>query len=151
MLTEQRLGLSMELLRQYALTFIGKPYKWGGDDPIDGVDCSGLVQILLASVGLDPIGDQNAQALYDYFEKKGEWNTYKMGALAFYGKSVTQVTHVAMLLDQYRIIEAGGGGSAVTSKELAAEKNAYVRISLINYRSDLCAVIRPRFTTIGMP
>lgn len=141
----------MELLKQYAFSFVGTNYLWNGNGPIHGMDCSGFVQVLLASVGLDPFGDQTAQGLYDFFEKKGEWNAYKIGALAFYGKSVREVIHVAMLLDQYRIIEAGGGGPAVLTKDIAGDKNAFVRMRLINYRTDLCAVIRPRFTTIGMP
>lgn len=138
----------MRLLVEYAMTFVGTPYRWGGDDPMTGFDCSGLVQELLASVGMDPAGDQSAQALYNYFEGSGERNAYLAGALAFYGQSVTKITHVAMLLDQYRVIEAGGGGSATTSAEQAATQNAYVRIRPVNRRGDLIAVIRPRYPMV---
>lgn len=140
----------MILLRDYALTFVGKPYIWGGDDPIKGFDCSGFIQELLASAGLDPAGDQTAQGLFDHFEKNSEWNRYSCGALAFYGKDVKHITHIAMLLDQYRIIEAGGGGSSTTSAEAAASQNAYVRVRLIKRRSDLVAVLKPNYATIGV-
>jgi cell wall-associated NlpC family hydrolase len=140
----------VELLIQYALSFVGKEYRWGGDDPIHGWDCSGLVQELLASVGMDPPGDQTAQALFDHFEKVSEWNRYGAGALVFYGKSVREITHVAMMVDSYRIIEAGGGGSATVSSEVAARQNAYVRIRHISRRKDIVALLRPRYSTIGL-
>lgn len=140
----------MELLRDYALQFVGTPYLWAGDDPIYGYDCSGFVQELLASVGIDPPGDQTAQGLYDHFEKNGQYNVYGLGALAFYGKDAKHVIHVAMMLDPYRIIEAGGGGSKITSKEEAAKANAYIRIRLLKNRSDFIVAIKPRYISIGM-
>lgn len=140
----------MELLRNYALRFVGTPYTWGGDDSIYGYDCSGFIQELLSSVGMDPPGDQTAQALYNFFDKNGKYNSYGVGALAFYGKSVTEIIHVAMMVDQWRIIEAGGGGSKTKTKEEAARDNAYVRIRLLKHRPDLVAVIKPRYSTIGM-
>ncbi|MDF1545096.1 MAG: NlpC/P60 family protein [bacterium] len=35
---------------QTALSYLGRPYRWGGDDP-SGIDCSGLVVECLKSVG----------------------------------------------------------------------------------------------------
>lgn len=140
----------MELLRAVALSFLNTPYRWAGDDPT-GLDCSGLVIEILKSVGLAPPNDVTAQGLFDYFEAPGSWNKYSIGALAFYGQSVTKITHVAMLLDQHRIIEAGGGGSKVTDTASAIAVNAFVRIRPIRYRSDLVAVIKPSYYTIGYP
>lgn len=139
----------MLILKDYALSFVGTPYSWGGSNPMGGFDCSGFVQELLASVGMDPPGDQSAQALYDYFEKNSTWNTRALGSLAFFGQSSTSVTHVAMMLDQYRIIEAGGGGSKVLSIDDAKAHNSYIRVRLLNYRKDLVAVMKPSYVTIG--
>lgn len=143
--------VSMYLLKEYAMSFIGLPYIWGGDDPIKGFDCSGLVQEILASVGLDPAGDQNAQTLFNVFEKSASWNRLGCGSIAFYGKSVTQITHVAFMVDQYRIIEAGGGGSHTLTVVDATNQNAYIRIRLLHHRGDLVAVLRPSYATIGIP
>ena len=141
----------MNILRDYALQFVGTPYRWGGDDPMDGFDCSGFVQELLASCGIDPPADQTAQGLYNHFEKLGGYNKHGCGALAFYGKSVTQITHVALMIDPYRIVEAGGGGSKTLTRQDAAAQNAYVRVRLLNARGDLVAVIKPSYGKIGLP
>lgn len=122
----------------YAMTFVGTPYKWGGEDPTLGYDCSGFVQELLSSVGLDPPKDQTAQGLYNHFQTNGEWNNISAGSLAFFGTSVLHVTHVAMLIDQYRMIEASG-----------AQGKCHVRVRTIKSRNDLVAVIKPRYILLG--
>src|SRR3990172_6729299 len=117
-------------LLEYAKSFIGLPYRWGGDDPIEGMDCSGLVQEILASVGMDPPGDQTAQKLYDHFSLHGKIGVYGeelVGALAFFGPDNKHISHVAFCIDQYRMIEAGGGGSQTKTREDAAKQNAFVR------------------------
>ena len=55
----------MKKLVDYALSFTKIPYRWAGDDPMAGFDCSGYLQEVLASVGMDPRGDQTSQALHD--------------------------------------------------------------------------------------
>jgi len=139
----------MNILRDYALQFVGLQYKWAGDDTILGYDCSGFIQELLASVGVDPPGDQTAQLLFDFFSVNGTWNSCRCGALAFYGRSTVKVSHVAMLLDPYRVIEAGGGGSKTHTKADAARDNAYIRVRPLDARSDRLAVIRPHYVKIG--
>ena len=37
----------------YIKRFIGRPYSWGGDDPMSGFDCSGLIHETLQAVGLE--------------------------------------------------------------------------------------------------
>jgi len=135
----------LELLQRYAYQFIGKPYRWGGDDPIDGFDCSGLVQELLAAVEMDPPGDQNAQALYDHFKTRNQGRVLGLGALCFYGESLTKITHVAMMIDSVSVIEAGGGGSKTNTLKDAAEQNAFVRLRRFDRRKDLLAVLMPLY------
>lgn len=140
----------MNILIQYAMQFVAEPYRWGGDDPVNGFDCSGLIQELLASVGLDPPGDQTAQSLFDYFDLNGERNPKPgAGVICFYGESVAKITHVALMLDAYRIIEAGGGGSKTTSLQAAADQNAFVRIRHLSNRKPV-AMRKPRYATIGL-
>lgn len=125
-----------DLFINYALRFVGTPYLWGGSNPINGLDCSGLVQLLLSFFGLDPKGDQTANDLYQYSIQYGLKSSPQCGALAFYG-NVNRVIHVAMFLDNERIIEAAGGGSNVIDIKTAASHDAFVKVNKYDHRSDL--------------
>lgn len=37
---------------EYSLNFKGTPYKWGGNDPQKGIDCSGFVKFLYGQIGV---------------------------------------------------------------------------------------------------
>lgn len=137
-------------LTRYAMSLIGTPYRWGGENPVRGFDCSGLVQEILRSAGIDPPGDQTAQKLYDHFELMATSGVYAAGALAFYGKSVREITHVAFMIDQYRIVEAGGGGHLTLTHDDAGAANAFVRMRLVGYRKDLVATLKPNYSKIGV-
>lgn len=140
----------MKTLYDYALSFLGQPYAWGGDDPVDGYDCSGLVQEILASVGADPAGDQTAQTLYEHFRRQGRITTPQLGALVFYGENRNAITHVAFCLDRHRVIEAGGGGSKTKTRADAARQNAFVRIRPYDHRKDVLAVWMPEYVSVSV-
>ena len=135
----------MQTLILYALQFVGRPYRWGGDDPMAGFDCSGFVQELLASVGLDPVGDQTAQSLHEYFAGRTNDRTVQAGTLLFFGKDLKSISHVAMAIDDFRMIEAGGGGSKTVTEADAEKQNAYIRVRAISNRKDLVAALRPQY------
>ena len=141
---------SQELI-EYARRWIGLPYIWGGNSPLDGgFDCSGFICWVLRREGL--VGeheDLTAQGLHAKFKKNGVlylWtNSLTSLTLVFYGKSVDDITHVAMVTDQYHVIEAGGGNSGCDSAEKAKALGACVRERPINHRSDVVAALRPVF------
>lgn len=138
----------METTKNYAMRLVGLPYRWGGDDPIKGFDCSGLVIEILQSYGLLPKGfDGSAQALYDLFSKAegSVMGRRELGSLVFFGKSVTQINHVGFMVDERRMIEAGGGGSTTTNEDAAAAQNAFVRLRPVKWRPDLVAVVFPKY------
>lgn len=133
-----------EILFSYAMRLTGLPYRWGGDDPMAGFDCSGLAQELLAAIGLDPPGDQTAQTLYSHFVRDGVVGETGLGALCFYGADISKITHVGVMLNEESMIEAGGGGSKTTSLDAAIQQNAFIRIRLFNARKDLVAIVMPK-------
>lgn len=141
----------MELLKAYALSMLGTPYKFGGNNPIDGIDCSGYVCELLRSAGLLGKEDLSAQGLYDKFSEQENTtlNERVFGALIFFGKSTSEISHVAWGWDSFRMLEAGGGDRLTLTKADAAAKNAFVRPRPIEWRSDLVAILKPSYSKIN--
>lgn len=135
----------MRILEKHAFSFLGQPYIWGGDDPT-GFDCSGLVIEILQGAGvLPPRFDTTAQGLFNKFEVEGVANSKSLGALAFFGKSRSKITHVGFMIDRKRMIEAGGGGRHVRTLEDAVKHNAFIRVRPIEWRKDLVAILKPRY------
>lgn len=129
---------------EYAMCMVGTAYKWGGNSPMEGYDCSGGIQEVLASVGMDPHGDQTSQSLYDYLVKVCDHRS-GAGAIVFYGKSVKEITHVALMINDSQIWEVAGGGSKTLTREDAIRDSAFARIRMIGNRKDLVAVLMPRY------
>lgn len=146
-LDDAEIDVTREVFINACLTFLGLPYKWGGDDTIQGYDCSGLVQELLAMIGLDPSGDQTAQALYNHFKDRSKEGPRDLGTLVFYGSSVSRISHIGLMIDEHTMIEAGGGGSRTNTPQDAASQNAYIRLRPFNRRGDIVAILNPK----GLP
>lgn len=136
-----------KILRIVAQEHLRLAYIWGGNDSIKGFDCSGFVQELYASIGIDPPGDQTAQKLFDYFynedSKRDLFKEPRIGSLAFYGRQLNRISHVAMFMDSSHVIEAGGGNASTTNVEASIRQNAYIRIRPFSQRRDLVAILRP--------
>lgn len=136
----------MDWLIRYAYSFIGKPYVFGGDDPISGFDCSGFVSELLRAAGVVPPHYRDtAQGIYNLLDKTGSFNALLPGALAFYGENALKITHVGFCLDSRFMIEAGGGDSSTTTPAVQIQKNSFVRLRPIRYRQDFLFTLRPTY------
>lgn len=127
----------------YAMSFVGQPYRWGGDDPMSGLDCSGLCIEILQSAGVFPHGqDTTADGLRSYYST-GKTKSPSFGALAFFGKD--KATHVGFMLNDLSMLEAGGGGSNTNTLADAINQNAYVRIRPYNTRKDFLGFYLPAY------
>jgi hypothetical protein len=81
----------------YALGQVGTPYKWGGESPGVGFDCSGLVQAAWASAGVGLPRVAAAQMAAGPPVSPGQ--PLAPGDLVFFGPSPDDVTHVGMVVD----------------------------------------------------
>jgi cell wall-associated NlpC family hydrolase len=116
-----------QLAVDYAMAFIGKWYKWGGDDP-SGFDCSGFVIEVLKAVGvLQRGGDWRARDLFDMFNSI-PGNYAQCGDLVFWRNSDGAVIHVEMMINSQLAIGASGGGSKTISIAEAIEHNAFIKM-----------------------
>lgn len=123
-----------------AKMFFGIRYDWGGNSPLDGMDCSGFVCEVLRSLGYLQ-DDYSAQGLFTKFSKLKNKREFNEGSLIFFGKNQESITHIAIALDDKLMIEAGGGGSKTNTIQDSIKSNAYVRIRPIKNRKDFVAVI----------
>lgn len=137
-----------ELLRTVANSCLNIPYIWGGNHPLDGMDCSGFVLWVYKSIGLWRGGDTTAQGIYDYFKIRGKIldmeAKFPMGSLLFFGKTKSSITHIGIAYNSEIMWEAGGGGSRCKTPADAKRAGACVRLGQINRRTDFVAVIFPQ-------
>lgn len=139
------------LLINYALSFAGRAYHWGGNDPIEGFDCSGFVQEILMAFGCLKRTKQkySAQTLFQITPKSALFlagmEVPQAHDIVFFGPHDLAISHVGFCAGQHFMIHAASGDSTTTSDAVAAAQNAFVRIDRIDYRSDILLFIRPRY------
>jgi len=138
----------MKIARHIAWQMYGQPYKWGGDDTIDGFDCSGMVQEVLKSVGaLARRGDRAASGLWNHYQDCLVQEPYD-GCLVFYQNGNTgKIIHIEFCLNEELCIGASGGGSKTTTKEAAADANAFVKVRPIKSRANIAGYVDPFLPT----
>lgn len=145
-MSDQELNSVMALFPAIALSYMNIPYIYGGKTPLKGIDCSGLACELMQAIGaLPPNVDYNAQGLYNHFKPRSHDSVIATASLAFYGKGLEAISHVAVFLNTFQIIEAGHGTSETKTVEQAIARDAKVRVMPYNYRKDLVAILRPKF------
>lgn len=142
---------TLETLIDYAKRFIGKPYLFGGDDPVYGFDCSGLACELLRLTGLVPYNFRaNAQGIHDFLIKLPGIHQFPSpsgaGSFVFFGKDLKSIVHVGFCIGGNFMVEAGGGDSTTTSEEVASKRNAFVKIRRVSYRKDFLVSVLPEYS-----
>jgi murein DD-endopeptidase len=128
-----------------AFRFLGLPYRWGGNDPVDGFDCSGLIVELLKSVGvLGRKGDWSSRGLWSGFQDNVRSHP-EAGFLVFYSSKAApdRITHVEMCLDSELAIGASGGGSKTLTEEDAAHMDAYIKVRPIDRGRPIVGYVDP--------
>lgn len=138
----------MELFLEYALRFVGIPYKWGGKNPLEGLDCSGYVQLLLRTAGiLSSSPALSAQEIYEELIDQGcpVVTSSALGTIIFFGKNLKEIDHVGFCVSDKLILEARGGDHTTLTLKDAAAKGAFVELRKMDHRADRVALVNPKY------
>jgi len=90
--------------------FVGIPYRWGGDNVVDGMDCSGFVRAVYNLCGLSI-----PRTSRDQF-KAGESvakEDLQDGDLVFFGSSEDAINHVGIYVGNGRFVHAPRRGEEI--------------------------------------
>lgn len=88
----------------YALSFLGGPYRYGGNDPRTGVDCSGFTRFVLSNAaGIQMARSSGSQASQGVAVSADQMQP---GDLLFYGSQKGSINHVAMYIGAGKIVHA---------------------------------------------
>lgn len=137
---------SMDIIENYAMSFLGVPYKFGGRNRLEGLDCSQLVIEILIAAGVLPLNfDATALKIAQILNKQGTPGVSGRGAVHFYGADWDHIDHCAWAVSEDLIIEAGHGLSTIKTLNDAIARGAYVRIRPVQYRKDYLGVIMPKY------
>jgi hypothetical protein len=124
----KKIDIGLEILKKS----LGLPYRWGGNDPIVGFDCSGLMVEVLQGVGiLKKNTDYTAHGLSKLF---AETDILKPGVMVYWDWNkdgfMDHVEMIAFIDDDGQLftIGASGGDSTTSSENSASSQNAYVKL-----------------------
>ena len=99
----------------YANTFVGYPYKWGGNDPHTGADCSGFVQYVYAHFGITWSGRMTS-VTFRNVGKEVSYNNMEPGDIVCYSG------HVAIYAGGGKIVEAQSTAAGITNNRSVNNK-----------------------------
>ncbi|HEX6534430.1 MAG TPA: NlpC/P60 family protein [Gemmatimonadaceae bacterium] len=106
--------------------FEGTPYQWGGLTPW-GADCSGMVQATLGLHGIRMPRDARLQAEHGELVDGGLAALRAADLLYFSDRPDGRITHVAMALDERRIVHLAIGRGGYAVERLDDVDDPYVR------------------------
>ncbi len=103
-----------KLLKEECESWIGTPYKYGGNDR-DGIDCSGLVLQIYLKVY--DIKLPRTSLMQSEFCKEIKPGKIKVGDLVFFatGHDINRISHVGLMLDEENFIHSSSKKGVVIS------------------------------------
>lgn len=110
---------SRKAILDYAFSFSGGSYVWGGDDPHTGADCSGFVRYVYNKFGVSLPRTAHEQALVG---QKIAAKDAQPGDLIFYMDSSGYIYHVVMYAGNGKTIEAKGHAYGIGSFDVNYSK-----------------------------
>lgn len=101
----------------HAMKMVGKPYRYGGESPSAGFDCSGLVQYSFRQAGLRVPRSTRAQLAAS---RRVPRSQLRAGDLVFFDQEGRKKGHVGIYLGNGRFVHAPSSGKRVRTDSLSS-------------------------------
>ena len=112
--------------------YIGVPYRWGGESPRTGFDCSGLTMVVYRLNGLDLPRSSRQQWKAG---KRVDRSRLQKGDLVFFAtRGGNRVSHVGIYTGGNKFLHAPGRGRRIRTSSLSSK---YYRTRFVGARSYL--------------
>jgi cell wall-associated NlpC family hydrolase len=104
--------------------YVGTRYRYGGESPAEGFDCSGFVQFVFGRNGVELPRTSRQQASAGRAGPR-EIAALQPGDLMFFATSGRRVDHVAIYAGDGRIIHASSGAGSVRYDEIGTDRGEW--------------------------
>lgn len=101
-----------------SVNYLGIPYKYGGDNPIEGFDCSGFVKYIYQKVAKLEVPRTTTSQLK--IGKPIKMTNIQKGDLIFFGINSKYVNHVGIYIGDNQFIHAPSTGSTVRVEKVTS-------------------------------
>lgn len=99
-----------EIAARTAERFVGIPYRWGGDNVVEGMDCSGFVRAVYNLCGLSiPRTSRDQYRAGDAVSRQD----LQDGDLIFFGASADKINHVGIYVGSGKFVHAPRRGEEI--------------------------------------
>jgi cell wall-associated NlpC family hydrolase len=119
--------------------YVGTRYRYGGESPAEGFDCSGFVQYVYGRNGVELPRTSSLQASAGR-PASGELTGLQPGDLLFFAASGRRVDHVAIYAGEGRIIHAASGAGSVRYDDLDTDRGEWLLRRFVTSRRVLPGV-----------
>ncbi len=113
--------------------FLGVPYKWGGNTPSEGFDCSGFTKYVYAKngVALPRVSREQANAGQGVALRE---SSMRAGDLMLFAEPGEAISHVAIYAGDGWFIHASSAGRGVVYTQLDEQRNPWYSQNLVVVR-----------------
>jgi cell wall-associated NlpC family hydrolase len=114
-------------------SFLGVPYRWGGNTPQEGFDCSGFLRYVYRMHGVDlPRVTRDQAQVGEPVPTRIE--DLRPGDLMFFAANGSYIDHAAMYVGGGRILHSSSSGKGVRYDDLHSRRGEYYRTHFVAAR-----------------